>query len=147
MKNKTHYLKRNFYFLSVGVTHLIALLTPQWFQILLTPRMFPVWDFVVGIFDRKVLINMGWRETFNPQLLVSIYYAFANLKDRSDFTSHSLINILCNVDHNPKGLIYLYFLFFQSKKEAIKNENEKSEADWISIFYCVFHEMLCIYWL
>ena len=44
---------------SVGVEHLIALLTPQCFQIPLTPRMFPVWDFVVGIFARKALLNMG----------------------------------------------------------------------------------------
>ena len=29
------------------------------FQIPLTPRMFPVWDFLVGIFARKVLLNMG----------------------------------------------------------------------------------------
>ena len=42
----------------VGVDHLIALLTPQCFQIPLTPRMFPVWDFVVGIFARKALLNM-----------------------------------------------------------------------------------------
>ena len=43
----------------VGVEHLIALLAPQCFQIPLTPRMFPVWDFVVGIFARKALLNMG----------------------------------------------------------------------------------------
>ena len=30
--------------------HLITLLTPQCFQIPLTPTIFPVWDFVVGIF-------------------------------------------------------------------------------------------------
>ena len=29
------------------------------FQIPLTPSMFPVWDFVVKIFVRKVLLNMG----------------------------------------------------------------------------------------
>ena len=39
---------------AVGVEH------PQCFQILLTPRMLPVWDFVVGIFARKALLNMGW---------------------------------------------------------------------------------------
>ena len=44
---------------TVGVEHLIALLTPQRFQIPLTPRMFPVWDFVVGIFARKALLNSG----------------------------------------------------------------------------------------
>ena len=51
----------NFYhlILPVGVEHLIALLTSQCFQIQLTPRMFPVWDFVVGIFARKTLLNMG----------------------------------------------------------------------------------------
>ena len=43
----------------VGVEHLIALLTPQCFQIPLTPRMFPVWDFVVGIFAQKSLLNSG----------------------------------------------------------------------------------------
>ena len=56
-------------FYPVGMEHLIALLTPQCFQIPLTPRMFSVWDFVAGIFARKALLNMG---TFNPQLLVSI---------------------------------------------------------------------------
>ena len=39
--------------------HLIALLTPRCFQILLMPRMFPIWDFVVGIFARKALLKMG----------------------------------------------------------------------------------------
>ena len=42
----------------VGVEHLITLLTPKCFQTPLTPRMFPVWDFVVGIFARKALLNM-----------------------------------------------------------------------------------------
>ena len=51
----------NFYLntLPVGVEHLIALLTPQCFQIPLTPRMFPAWDFMVGIFARKALLNVG----------------------------------------------------------------------------------------
>ena len=43
----------------VGVEHLIALLTLQCFQIPLTPRVFPVWDFVVGIFALKALLNLG----------------------------------------------------------------------------------------
>ena len=34
-----------------------ALLTPQWFQTSLTPRIFPVWDFVVGIFTWKALLE------------------------------------------------------------------------------------------
>ena len=42
----------------VGVEHLIMLLTPQCFQISLTLRMIPVWNFVVGIFARKALHNM-----------------------------------------------------------------------------------------
>ena len=45
--------------LPVSAEHLIALLTSQSFQILLTARMFPVWDFVVGIFARKALLNSG----------------------------------------------------------------------------------------
>ena len=44
----------------IGVEHLIELLTSQYFQIPLMPRMFPVWDFVVGVFARKVLLVMGW---------------------------------------------------------------------------------------
>ena len=40
--------------------HLIALLTFQRFQTLLTPRMFTVWELVVGIFARKAMLNMGW---------------------------------------------------------------------------------------
>ena len=43
-----------------GVEHPIALLTPRCFRIPLTPRMFPVWDIVVGIFARKALLNSGW---------------------------------------------------------------------------------------
>ena len=43
-----------------GVEQLIILLTFQCFQILLTSKMFPVWDFVVGIFVRKAMLNMGW---------------------------------------------------------------------------------------
>ena len=50
-------IKLKHLYLSVGVEHLIALLTPQFFQIPLTPRMFHVWDFVVGIFARKALLN------------------------------------------------------------------------------------------
>ena len=47
---------------SCFVEHLISLLTPQFFQIPLTPRMFPVWDFVVGIFARKaLLLTMDWE--------------------------------------------------------------------------------------
>ena len=48
-----------FHELDKCVEHLIALLTPQCFQNPLTPKMFPVWDFVVGIFARKALFNMG----------------------------------------------------------------------------------------
>ena len=44
----------------VSVEHLLALLIPQRFQFLLTPRMFPVWDFVVGIFAGKPLLDTGW---------------------------------------------------------------------------------------
>ena len=43
---------------NTSVEHLIALLTSQCFQILLTPRIFSVWDYVVGIFARKALLNM-----------------------------------------------------------------------------------------
>ena len=31
----------------------------QRFQNLLMPRMFPVWDFKIGIFARKAMLNMG----------------------------------------------------------------------------------------
>ena len=37
-----------------------ALITFQRFQILLTPRMFPVWGNVVWVFARKAIFNMGW---------------------------------------------------------------------------------------
>ena len=53
------YLSLILYSMPVGMEHLIALLTPQCFQIPLTPRMFPIWDFVVGIFARKTLLNSG----------------------------------------------------------------------------------------
>ena len=46
--------------LPVSVKHLIALMTFQCFQILLMPRIFPFWDFVVGIFARKAMLNMCW---------------------------------------------------------------------------------------
>ena len=43
----------------VSMEHLIALLTPQCSEIpLMTPKMFPVWDFVVRIFGRKPLLNI-----------------------------------------------------------------------------------------
>ena len=38
---------------------------------LLTPRMFSVWDFVVGIFDRKAILHRVLG-TFIPQLSVSM---------------------------------------------------------------------------
>ena len=53
------YLHRNALHLPVGVEHLIVLLTPHCIQIPLMLRMFPVWDFVVGIFAQKALLNMG----------------------------------------------------------------------------------------
>ena len=48
-----------FFLVIVSVEYLIGLLTSQCFQILLTLRMFPVWDIVVGIFARKALLNSG----------------------------------------------------------------------------------------
>ena len=48
----------------VGVEHLIAILIPQCFQIPLTFRMFPVWDFVVRTFARKALLNMAQSTVF-----------------------------------------------------------------------------------
>ena len=42
------------------IRHLIALLTFERFQIQQMPRMFPVWDFVVGIFVQKVVLHFGW---------------------------------------------------------------------------------------
>ena len=47
---------RNFLILPVSVENLIALITFQCFQILLTPRIFPVWDLVVDIFPRKAIL-------------------------------------------------------------------------------------------
>ena len=36
----------------------------------LTPKMFPVWNFVVGIFARKAMLNMDWVfSTFSCQYL------------------------------------------------------------------------------
>ena len=43
-------------YVSVEQPDHVALLTFQCFQILLTPRMFRVWEFVVGIFARKVIL-------------------------------------------------------------------------------------------
>ena len=34
-------------------------LTFQRSKIPLVPRMFPVWDFVVGLFVRKAMLNLG----------------------------------------------------------------------------------------
>ena len=44
----------------VNMEYLIALPTFLLFQIPLAPRMFPVWDFVVGIFIQKSMLNMNW---------------------------------------------------------------------------------------
>ena len=38
--------------------------------LLLVPRMFLVWDFVVGIFARKAMLNIGWVLS---TLIVTIY--------------------------------------------------------------------------
>ena len=32
----------------------------QRFQIPLAPKMFPTWEFVVGIFDQKAMLNIDW---------------------------------------------------------------------------------------
>ena len=42
----------------VGFEYLIALLAPQCLQIPLTPITFHVWDFVVGIFAQKALLDI-----------------------------------------------------------------------------------------
>ena len=39
---------------------LIALLFFKRFQIPLVPRIFPIWDFMVGMFARKIMLNMDW---------------------------------------------------------------------------------------
>ena len=56
----------------VGVEHMIVLLTPQCIQILLTPRMFPVQDFVVGTLARIAVLNMGWVHS-----ILSCLYLFS----------------------------------------------------------------------
>ena len=56
----TYYIKYYIiYYKPVCMEHLIALPTSLCIKILLKPRMFPVWDFVVGIFARKALLNSG----------------------------------------------------------------------------------------
>ena len=47
-------------FLRIVKVNLIALLNFHRFQILLTPRKFPVWNFVVWISARKAMLYMGW---------------------------------------------------------------------------------------
>ena len=63
-KNLTHkaliYLCLIINYIPVSIEHLIALLISERFQILLTPRMFPVRDIVVRIFAWKAMLNMGW---------------------------------------------------------------------------------------
>ena len=44
----------------VSQEDLIALMTLQYFKISLASSVFPVWDFLVEIFPRKVIIYMGW---------------------------------------------------------------------------------------
>ena len=51
----------NFYCICIHIYLFFNNTFPQCFQIPLTPsRMFPVWDFVLGIFAREALLNMGW---------------------------------------------------------------------------------------
>ena len=57
--NKTLSLRILYGDTPVSVEHLIAILTSQCFQIPLTPRMFPIWGFVGGIFAWKAQLNMG----------------------------------------------------------------------------------------
>ena len=42
------------------VEHLLELLYFQCFQISLATRIVHIWDFLVGIFARKAMINVGW---------------------------------------------------------------------------------------
>ena len=58
--NIINYTLYIYYGLPVSVVHLIALLTFQRFQILLTPRMLLVWVFIAGIFARKAMLHVGW---------------------------------------------------------------------------------------
>ena len=44
----------------ISVEHLIALMTFQCVQTLIAPRMFSVWAFIVKIFARKTMVNVGW---------------------------------------------------------------------------------------
>ena len=49
---------------SLGIENLIALLTSQCVQMLLAPRIFPVRNFMLGIFARKAEYRTS---TYNPQ--------------------------------------------------------------------------------
>ena len=50
-----------------------TLLTFQRFQILLPPKMFPVWDFVVGIFAQKAMLKIAG---YSQSSVVSIYVVY-----------------------------------------------------------------------
>ena len=56
-----HHSHENIFFsIEIILEHMISLLTIQHFKILLMPRIFPVWDFMVGIFAQKAMLNIGW---------------------------------------------------------------------------------------
>ena len=60
------------HFKSASIEHLmIVLLTLQCFQIPLVPKMFPVWDFVVGIFANINIIPRYIYETNVVKGLIS----------------------------------------------------------------------------
>ena len=52
-------LEYRFIIIKNNVEYLIALLAFQCFQISLAFKMFPVWDFLVGIFPQKAIINIS----------------------------------------------------------------------------------------
>ena len=56
--------------------NLIMNRTFQCFQIPLRLELFPVWDFVVRLFDRKAILNRGWvLSTLSCQYLYDEIYS------------------------------------------------------------------------
>ena len=75
----------------VSMEHMIVLLAFQCFQIPLSSRPFPVWDFDVGVFSQKT--------TFNMRCIISTlrcHYLYKSINKCLNKSS----DLLCKINHS-----------------------------------------------
>ena len=79
--------------------------------------MVPVWDFVIGIFARKALLNMGWiLSIFSCQYLISQFI------DKKNKKIYKMLNcILESIGIYCKKNFYVSMYFGYKKESIMKN--------------------------